>query len=677
MNRQEQDIVEKLKAQTDEIKVPESLEPEQIEKMLEEKEKDKKGKNKNQRLYRIGGLAAACVALAAGMLVYMGSRDITGSGRDAAVPQAKDMEASDEKMVASATDYGEVYDYLDAYRQEIEREQSRAREEIVLYEEEIASDSAAGGAAMDMGAASGNSVAKLAGSEEMGSQEAEYAEDYSETNVRQDGVDEGDVVKTDGTYLYVLKDSRVEVSIVDTREGVMKEIETISVKEEEWIEEIYLDVQGKRLVLVCSRYDDQGAGVSPQYARGGYWYAGSTEAVAYDISDPGNAVEAGRVTQSGTYYSSRMADGYLYLFSNYSIPWELMGNMERDKPETYVPLVNNEAVAEKDICMPLIPAGREYTVVTSVDMDRPDRAADSKAILSQGGTLYVSNENIYYYETRWSGFSGGPSLIRDTEQTTIRRISYRDGKLKPQSQGKISGYIHDSFSIDEYNGYLRVVTTEGESNAVYVLDMDMETVGSIKGLAKEERVYSARLMGDTGYFVTFKETDPLFSVDFSDPENPEIIGELKIPGFSDYLHPYGKGKLLGIGMNVDEETMVTDGVKLTMFDISDPSDVKEEDTYILRNVYGTDVSYDYKAALADARRNIIGFAGYTEGGQHYFIFEYDEADGFVCKMEEEINGNASSSARGVYIGDTLYVVQGNIIEAYSLKEFQKVDDIIL
>ena len=151
------------------------------------------------------------------------------------------MEASDEKMVASAADYGEVYDYLDAYRQEIEREQSRAREEIVLYEEEIASDSAAGGAAMDMGAASGNSVAKLAGSEEMGSQEAAYAEDYSETNVRQDGVDEGDVVKTDGTYLYVLKDSRVEVSIVDTREGVMKEIETISVKEEEWIEEIYLE----------------------------------------------------------------------------------------------------------------------------------------------------------------------------------------------------------------------------------------------------------------------------------------------------------------------------------------------------------------------------------------------------------------------------------------------------
>ena len=123
--------------------------------------------------------------------------------------------------------------------------------------------------------------------------------------------------------------------------------------------------------------------------------------------------------------------------------------------------------------------------------------------------------------------------------------------------------------------------------------------------------------------------------------------------------------------------MITDGVKLTMFDISDPTDVKEEDTYILENVYSTDVSYNYKAALVDVGRNIIGFAGYTNGGQNYYIFEYDENKGFICNMEEEINGNASLSARGVYIDDTLYVVQGNIVEAYSLKEYVKVDDIIL
>ena len=184
-------------------------------------------------------------------------------------------------------------------------------------------------------------------------------------------------------------------------------------------------------------------------------------------------------------------------------------------------------------------------------------------------------------------------------------------------------------------------------------------------------------MGKAGYFVTFKETDPLFSVDLSDPKNPKIIGALKIPGFSDYLHPYGKNKLLGIGMNVDEKTMSTDGVKLTMFDISDPENVKEERTYVIENVYYTDVSYDYKAALVDAEKNLIGFAADSEGGREYYTFSYDEKQGFTCTMHEEINGNNMRITRGIYIEDTLYVIQGNIIEAYSLKDFKKVDDIIL
>ena len=126
-----------------------------------------------------------------------------------------------------------------------------------------------------------------------------------------------------------------------------------------------------------------------------------------------------------------------------------------------------------------------------------------------------------------------------------------------------------------HKGNLRVVTTEGETNSVYVLDKELKQIGAIEDLAEDERVYSARFMGEVGYFVTFRETDPLFSVDLSDPEKPKIVGELKIPGFSDYLHFYGEDQLLGIGMNVDEETQITDGVKLSMFDISDKTDVKE------------------------------------------------------------------------------------------------------
>lgn len=221
------------------------------------------------------------------------------------------------------------------------------------------------------------------------------------------------------------------------------------------------------------------------------------------------------------------------------------------------------------------------------------------------------------------------------------------------------------------------MATVDETNSVYVLNEKLKMIGSIKNLAKDERVYSARFMGDVGYFVTYRETDPLFSVDLSDPKNPKIIGKLKIPGFSDYLHFYGENMLLGIGMSVEEDTQATDGVKLSMFDLTDKTDVKEVNKLILKNVYSTDVSYDYKAALVEPERNMIGFPANTEGGDRYFLFSYDEKEGFKCNLSEQINGNYGNAARGVYIEDVLYVVRGNIIEGYSLKDYKKVDDIIL
>ncbi|MFR3390656.1 MAG: beta-propeller domain-containing protein [[Clostridium] scindens] len=371
------------------------------------------------------------------------------------------------------------------------------------------------------------------------------------------------------------------------------------------------------------------------------------------------------MTQSGNYSSSRMADGCLYLFSEFYAGQEL----RKSEPGTFVPQVNGKVIANDDIYLPPVPQANMYEVITSVDLNHPGETKDSKAIFSKGGQAYVSNENIYFYETQW-GYPKG-------DTTTVRKVAYKNGELKAIAQGKFDGYLKDSFCIDEYEGNLRVVTTKGDDNSVYVLDKNLEVIGSIEGLAEDERVYSARFMGDTGYFVTFRQMDPLFSVDLSDPKKPKILGALKIPGFSEYLHFYGEDRLLGIGMNVDEKAQSTDGVKLTMFDISDKADVKEADTYVLKNVYSTDVSYDYKAALVDQERNLIGFAGYTQGGQHYYLFSYDDSSGFACHMDEEINGNGAQGARGVYIKEVLYVVQGNIIEAYSLEDYKKIGDIIL
>ena len=175
--------------------------------------------------------------------------------------------------------------------------------------------------------------------------------------------------------------------------------------------------------------------------------------------------------------------------------------------------------------------------------------------------------------------------------------------------------------------------------------------------------------------MTYKQIDPLFSVDLSDPKNPEILGELKIPGFSEYLHPYGDGLLLGIGKDVDETGMVTNGVKISMFDISDPSDVQETDKYVIEDAISTDVAYNYKTALVDAQKNLIGFIAYSDGGADYYVFSYGE-DGFTCEFEKSMVGY-NSNVRGIYVGDKFYIVTGNTVESFMLESFDKVDDLVL
>ena len=275
--------------------------------------------------------------------------------------------------------------------------------------------------------------------------------------------------------------------------------------------------------------------------------------------------------------------------------------------------------------------------------------------------------------------------LASKNQTILRKLSYNKGKLSGSAQGKVKGYLNDSFSIDEYDNTLRLVTTvthnagnSSQSNAVYVLDADLKTIGKIEDLAKDEQVYSARFLGDTGYFVTYEQTDPLFSVDFSDPENPKILGKLKIPGFSEYLHFYGEDKLLGIGMSTDEESGMSEGVKVTMFDILDRADVKEEATLVLDDLYRTNAAYDYKSVLVDAAKNRIGFSGYSQNGEIYCLLTYNEKEKkFDTILKEDINGNTSQGVRGIYIEDTLYVISGNIIEAYDMNTGEKTGDIIL
>ena len=664
MEQYEQDLVDKINAATSNVKVPDNLKPEQIEKQLQEKEI--KQKNRKWKSSYTFGLATACCLLIVSVVILNISKS------DGTITAEKATTTTDavnnDSTIATAKNYDEIYKYI---------QNSNSQNGTYI------TDGALESATTANQAESKSTTATAADTSGAG-------KNYSNTNIRQEGVDEGDYVKTDGNYLYVLKSNGRNIVIVDLKTKQMEEVATIELGKNARASEFYI-IKNK-LVAMYSETVTQELGDEKEIINSLEY----TKATTFDISDPKNPEELGSVSQSGSYYSSRLVGDYVYLFSQFYTST----NFQKADASSYIPEVQGNLLEKDRIYMPIMPSGNMYTVISSFDITKPNDVVDSKAVFSDYDICYVSNENIYMYSQIYAETA-------EYTQTAIRKIAYKDGRLEAIAQCKVKGTIDSTFSIDEYNGNLRMVvtvnptstqppiawfkkilpTSEEEatnsatqqsevSNALYILDAKLQLIGQIEGVAKGETVYSARFLGDVGYFVTYRQTDPLFSVDLSNPKNPKIIGQLKIPGFSEYLHFYGADKLIGIGQDMDETGMTSNGVKISIFDISDPSNVVEEQKYTIEGAYSSDVFYDYKAVLIDVEKNIIGFSAYSDV-ENYYLFSYDNDNGFTMEMEEDVNGNGYQTTRGVYVGNKLYVVKGDVIEAYSLKDYKKIDDIIL
>ena len=319
----------------------------------------------------------------------------------------------------------------------------------------------------------------------------------------------------------------------------------------------------------------------------------------------------------------------------------------------------------------------------------PAAVFDSKILVSGASMYYVSTGNIYIANER---YTSNPVM------TEITKFHYSDGEIVGVAAGSVKGYLNDSFSMNEYDGNLRVVTTYTgdefnairdmasnftgkyyeenweEHNALYVLDKDMRQIGSLDGLADNETIRSARFFGDTGYFVTFRQTDPLFSVDLSDPSDPKILGELKVSGFSSYLHFYGENMLLGIGYEENEETGVVTGLKLSMFDISDPSNVTEVSRFVIPGITWCPAIESYKSILVDPEKNLIGFFC----DNRYLLFSYDEEEGFQSKLVYDFYSDmlldqvSYDTLRGLYIDNTFYIAGNTFVISFDMKkDFKK------
>jgi Secreted protein containing C-terminal beta-propeller domain distantly related to WD-40 repeats len=521
-------------------------------------------------------------------------------------------------------------------------------------------------------------------------QETQSSDDYSGTNVQVAGIDEGDIVKTDGKYLYIL-DQNNAVRIVEAAGENTRQISSIKLNGDWWGAEMYVDSGVLVVLQSVSTYDEHKDGTR-------------TAATFYDVSNPSAVKELYSLAQDGYYLTSRMTDGVLYLISQQYV-YYLYDTGVTPKPREYVPCIyKNGTETVLDARCILLPPGNtdsSYTVLTSVDMKTGERLSE-QAVMGNSDTVYMNGNNLYLAGTRYDQTSGGERTLdqytvadwENANVTTITRFSLDGGILTPEATGTVPGDLLNQFSMDEEGGYLRLVTTinqysysiytdekygftnymDGDSlqcNALYVLDSSLQVAGSIEDLAKDERVYSVRFDGNIGYFVTYRQMDPLFTVDLSDPAHPTILGTLKIPGFSQYLHIYGDGRLFGLGSSTTNDTDGTvDGMKLSMFDVSNPADVSEISTLKLEGDW-SEAQYNHKAILVLPEKNIIAFP--LSGG--YAVYGYDEAHGFSERASMEVKDLMWDGLRGVQIGDLFYLCARNGVGVYSLTDFTSVAQI--
>lgn len=698
---------------TDDIDVPDSLLPERIVEELKQNEK----KKERRRMRRITEMAAAVAVVVAvgGIGIYqmnnsakftaenammkdsvdsvmeeeiaestmdMAMSSDAGNGiveeNEAVTKKKKQQKVGDKFHIAK--DYDEIYDLIPS-------NEDRDKEGLLVYEDAIedfttGSDSASGGANKEM--EKEESVAATSADCNGNS--------YSSTNKQEEGVDESDTVKTDGKYVYRVWKNKIY--IVDIQNKQMETVSTIqldtSVSSE--VREIYLD--GDRLCVISEQrvvsmnnedsdsstkeetiVEDEGAKamaseeVDYLIDVDEVYYMDkkvSTKLSVYNISDRTKPVLEGSVEQDGNYYTSRKVNDVVYVFTNKNL-YRIFHK------EDVIPYVQGKQVEADCIYLPNERASGELIAI-SVNMNHPEKVVDQMVIMNSYASIYMGQNAIYLYNTDYSS---------NQEYTDISKFKYdSDGYMMGVNATSVKGTIEDTFAISEKKDNLRVLTTDWSKadrvNQLYILDNEMKLLGKIEDIAKGESIYAARYVGDMAYFITYRNTDPLFVADLSNDAKPKLLGEIKISGFSDYLHSYGNDKMLGIGYETDENSMRL-GVKLCMFDVKNPKKPKVLSSYVMKDADSTPADNNYKCVLVDQKKNMIGFmvedydakCPYTYKVFSWKNGEFKEVFSRTFKTKGYLDMN---EVRGMYAGSNFYLVKNSAIISYDMKNnYKQVD----
>jgi len=531
--------------------------------------------------------------------------------------------------------------------------------------------------------------------------------DHSSTNNQVEGIDEGDIVQTDGKYLYSVSESRVVISDIRDPEN-MELAAVLEFDGETYPEELFLF--GDTLAVISSRFslvETEGDAEMESFMP----YSGITAVSLYDVASPENPQLIREFGNEGSFNNARLSNGILYYVSNvFPNYWILEEQPDIElRPRLFDSAQGGglEPLPYEDLT--ILPGTMEgsYSVITAVSMEAPAlNEISTKGFLGGNEQLYMNEQHLYLtasaFETAEGEFEDTALWVPQQADTEIFKFGLDGTLVEFIASARVQGSLLNQFSMDEFEGHFRLATTEGvgwspaseSKNHLFILNEQLEQVGSVENLAPDERIYSVRFIGSKAYMVTFRETDPLFAIDVSDPADPEVLGELKIPGFSNYLHPLDDKHLIGFGYDTKieavkgggEPRIVTGGMKISLFDVSDMGNPKETDTEIIGGpgTYSA-LQYDHKALFRHEQQSLFGFpvSIYEGDGEEYIEFEAEGALIYSITPEGiELSGDLTQASdqpyedwntsvqRLAYAKDALYTVANTEIRSYRLSDFE-------
>ena len=564
------------------------------------------------------------------------------------------------------------------------------------------------------------------------------ASSFSETNVQVQGVDEADLVKTDGSYIYQVSKEQVFVIKAQPADS-MEKVSTIQFNDLGFKPvDLYLD--NENLIVIGTYSQEIPQNISADKMLRPQIYPPvrsfqSTRAIIYNIEDKSRITKIRELELEGSYLSSRKVDSSFYLLSNKYLDYYYIQNSKEITPLWRDTAQGEGFVAEKLDNIRYFPdcISPNYLMVAALDLKTPEQKVDIHTYLGSGEQVYASQQNLYVavqnynYPTQTLPDSGIVSKPPESN-TKIYRFALEPGKVQYYGAGTVPGRILNQFSMDENGGYFRIATTSGEmwrndqytsQNNVYILDQDLQVCGKLENIAPGERIYSTRFMGNRAYMVTFKQVDPFFVLDLKDPKNPLILGKLKIPGYSDYLHPYDENHIIGFGKDTVEtkgwngqSQAFYQGMKIAVFDVTDVTSPVEMSRALIGD-RGTDSELlrNHKALLFSPEKNLLAFpvtvmevenhavSGQPEktipeygrfSFQGIYIYNIDLKSGLqfkgrishldakdYLKAGDNWYGTDKNADRALYIDDILYTTSPAMIKANHLDNLQEVKTLIL